>query len=137
MLLAGRIEDMEGCRFPMDWNRPLADRKKETFELYQRLSSLKKNSKALQQGGFKVLYARGSVFVCARFTEDEAMLFCWSVSAVQETLRIEAAEFGFPEKPVSILINSGIQISSSGCAGQIDTVLYLTLAPHGSGVVRI
>lgn len=141
--LAGRIEDMEGCRFPMDWNRPLVDRKKETFELYQTLSRLKKTSKALQQGGFKVLYAQKAVFVFARFTEDEAVLFCWSVSAKKESLEIDVAEFGFPEKLVSILIHSGLQIGTGGCVGsdtkvaQADTFLHLTLAPHGSGVVGI
>lgn len=152
-LIAGRIQDMEGCRFPMDWNRPLSDQKKETFALYRVLSSLKKTSKTLHQGGFKVLYAQGSVFVCARFTEDEALLFCWSVSPKRETLCIDAAEFGFPAKTVSILIDSGIQLGtgmpSNANAGAVytgqagleldtnDTNLQLTLAPHGSGVVGI
>ena len=131
VLLAGRIEDMEGCRFPMEWDHPLTGQKQEAYERYRALSTLKRNSPALQQGGFKVLYAEGSVFVFARFTEDEALLFLWSTSAGEESFSIDAAEFGLPEKQCTVYLGSITALK------QEDTELRLTLAPHQSAVVYI
>jgi len=131
VFLAGRINDIEGCRFPMDWNYPMIGRKQETFELYCTLSALKKSSNALQQGGFKVIYARGKVFAFARFTEDEAVLFFWSVSAKDESVSIDAAEFGVPEKEVRLCFGSHLRRTQKG------TELHLTLTPHQSAVLHI
>ena len=131
VFLAGRIEDMEGCRFPMDWDSRMTGRKQETYGLYRALSSLKRNSAALQEGGFKVLYAEGSVFAFARFTEDEAELFLWSVSDREARVAIDAAEFGLPD------MRWAVSIGSVAAAVQAGTELKITLAPHQSAVLHI
>jgi len=131
ILLAGRIEDIEGCRFPMDWSVPLEGRKKETFALYQALSALKKNAEALHHGGFKIMYARGKVFAFARFTEDDALLFIWSVCPEPEAISIEAGEFGLPEKTVSVPIGSIGAWEISG------SELRLQVRPHESAVLQL
>ena len=131
ILLAGRIEDIEGCRFPMDWSVPLEGRKKETFALYQALSALKKNAEALHHGGFKIMYARGKVFAFARFTEDDVLLFIWSVCPEPETISIEAGEFGLPEKTVSV------RIGSIGAWEISGSELRLQVRPHESAVLQL
>lgn len=130
--LPGRITDIfEGCRFPMDWNSPITGQKAEIFELYRSLSALKQESAALQHGGFKAVFAQEGVFIFARFTEDETLLFIWSVSDQTEDIYIDAAEFGIPKADTGILIGTiaqwGIEVSE----------LRLCLAPHESAVLQI
>ena len=115
----------------MDWDSRSAGRKQETYGLYRALSSLKRNSAALQEGGFKVLYAEGSVFAFARFTEDEAELFLWSVSDREARFAIDAAEFGLPD------MRWAVSIDSVAAAVQAGTELKITLAPHQSAVLHI
>ena len=84
--LAGRVGSPEGCRYPMDWS---VDYKKNPyFKLYQTMNLEKKNSKALQYGGFKIVAVEGNVFACARFYEDEVYLVVTSMEE-KETKEIE------------------------------------------------
>ncbi|MEL3905731.1 MAG: glycoside hydrolase family 13 protein [Treponema sp.] len=132
IMLPGRIADIfEGCRFPMDWDSPLRGEKAEIFNLYRALNSLKKESAALQYGGFKAVFAQGTVFAFSRFTEDEALIFVWSVSPQPEYIVLGGAEFGLPSAAVQLLIGSVrewyVQASN----------LSICLEPCGSTVLHI
>lgn len=130
--LNGRITDIfEGCRYPMDWERPLQGQKQDIFALYKLMCNLKTSSPVLHIGGFKILYAKGAVFSVARFTEDEALLFIWSVSTHEEAVYFDAAEFGLPEKTLSILTGTVEELKTDG------SFVKAGLPAHGYAVLKI
>ncbi len=70
--LEGNINSMEGCRYPMQWDK--RKHKREFLKLYSTLAHLKQIEEALQTGGFKILYARDYIISYARFTENKAFI---------------------------------------------------------------
>jgi alpha-glucosidase len=90
--LIGHRHTVEGCRYSMEW-----DQKKhnsEHYQLYQKLIDLKENEVALQQGGFKIIYAQDQVFSFARFTREKAYL----VVSSQEKEKVQV------ELPVAVVV---------------------------------
>lgn len=60
------------CRRPFPWDEARWDR--ELLEHARRLIRLRRASKALQEGGYQELYARGDVFAFARVLGEEAVV---------------------------------------------------------------
>ncbi|MGP1577413.1 MAG: glycoside hydrolase family 13 protein [Treponema sp.] len=132
VFLNGRITDIyEGCRYPMDWDRPLKGKKQDIFALYHTMCNLKTSSPALQSGGFKILYAKGAVFSIARFTEDEAVIFIWSVNTQAEAIFFDAGEFGLPEKTISMLTGAVEELKTDG------SFVKISLPAHGYAVLKL
>ena len=75
--LDGRLGSAEGCRYPMNWEEKYKENR--YFQLYQSMNLERKQSEALQYGGFKILVAENKVFVCARFTKDVVYLVVTSM----------------------------------------------------------
>ena len=100
LAIDGSMATTEDCRYPMPWDRvteDLSERDDRTgryYRLYHKLASLKKNSPAIREGGFKILYAEGYVFAYARFLGEEAFLFVWSREAEEKEIRIPLAVLG-------------------------------------------
>lgn len=101
----GRTEDMEGCRYPMPWSKDIESL--ESFKMYQTLCHLKTSSKALKDGGFKVLWKEDYVFSFARWNEKEAIITVASNDESERTIKLPLIAFGkniqqrnIPEKDV-------------------------------------
>ena len=75
----GGVQGDEGYRYPMPWSQ-IPGRNQSTYEFYQKLIALKKESKALREGGMKFLYAEGSVLALARFNGGEVYVAVMSVN---------------------------------------------------------
>lgn len=60
------------CRKPFPWNKQDLDL--SLLALYQRLGKLRKQSRALRQGGCRVVYAGGDVVVFVRVYQNERVL---------------------------------------------------------------
>ena len=88
----GRINSMEGCRYPMPWNEDY--RKSKYYKLYQKLISLKVNEDALKYGGFKIISDDDYVFSYARFTRDEVIFVVCSSDDENRKVRIPLKAFG-------------------------------------------
>lgn len=127
--LDGRIISIEGARYPMDWSDSLEGKKKEMFEVYKKLTKLKTENPAYGFGGFKILYARGPVFVFARFTEDELFITSWSKSDKEECVEIDIEAFGLKEKLEVILGQVESEIN--------ENTLKLTIPAIVSSIVKI
>ncbi|MGV8145315.1 MAG: alpha-amylase family glycosyl hydrolase [Alkaliphilus sp.] len=82
----GHIKTVEGCRYPMVWDRKKY--KKEYFELYKILGHLKLENEVLHTGGFKILYNKSYIFSFARFTEDKAIVSVCSMEDEKQTITI-------------------------------------------------
>lgn len=85
----------EGCRYPMPWGKPFQEGEK--YQLYHRLSHLKKEHAALSEGGMKFLYAHGDVFAIARFWEEDILVGVISKSDREETIRLPLGAVGGKE----------------------------------------
>lgn len=83
--LRGRINDVEGCRYPMEWDESKWNR--DFYDLYTRLISIKKDYRAMHFGSFNIPYSDNEVFVITRFDNDE--LLVGVVSKSEERLDIE------------------------------------------------
>ncbi len=88
----GWTETVEGCRCPMPWQKDF--RNTQVYQMHQALAHLKKERRALSEGGMKFLYAKGSVVALARFYEDEVFVAVLSVSDQAETIRLPLGSVG-------------------------------------------
>lgn len=74
--IEGRLDETLKFRFPMPWSDTMTETKQ--YKLYHTLAQKKQGSKALKQGGFRIIYAEGQVFAYVRFWEKEAVVVVWS-----------------------------------------------------------
>lgn len=88
----GYIESMEGCRYPMPWDKDFQSG--EQYRLYQTMAKLKQDHKALSHGGMQFLYAQGQVLAIARFWEGEAFVGVISASKEAQTIRLPLGAIG-------------------------------------------
>ena len=88
----GYIDSMEGCRFPMPWNKEF--RKEERYQLIHTMAQLKAEHPALSKGSMKILYAQDNVFAIARFWEQEAFVCVISTEEKDTAIRLPLAAVG-------------------------------------------
>ena len=82
----GYIDSMEGCRFPMPWDKDFKSSKQ--YKLYQTMAKLKAKHPALSKGSMKILYAEGNIFSIARFWEQEAFILVISTETENKSIRL-------------------------------------------------
>jgi alpha-glucosidase len=94
--IVGYIDAMEGCRYPMPWNKDF--RNGERYQLIRTLAKLKAEHPALSRGSMKILYAQNNVFAIARFWEQEAFVCVISTEDQDCTIRLPLGSVG-AQKP--------------------------------------
>lgn len=92
----GYIDSMEGCRYPMPWNKDF--QKGERYQLICTMAKLKAEHPALSRGSMKILYAQNNVFAIARFWEQEAFVCVISTEDQDCTIRLPLGSVG-AQKP--------------------------------------
>lgn len=93
--LDGQIRNIEGCRYPMNWNPN--EWHQSTRSLYQTLAHLKQDNPCLHDGGFKFLFADGFVVSYARFTPQEALVLVASMEPAERRVDIPVSLLGIAE----------------------------------------
>ena len=88
----GYIESMEGCRFPMPWNRDFQTT--ERYQLYRTLARLKAEHPALSKGSMMFLYADAHILSVARFWEQEAFVCVISTEEADQEIRLPLGAVG-------------------------------------------
>ncbi len=122
----GWVETNEGCRYPMPWNKDYKQSK--TYRLYQTLSHLKTERKALTEGGMKFLYAKDSVVAIARFYKDESFVAVISTSDKDEEIRLPLGAIGAKEPAGNVDV-----FGKKLCYEKIDeNSIMLTVEAHQS-----
>ncbi len=101
--LSGRTTDIEGCRYPFDWNEN--NWNMDFLNLYKSLSHLKRNQKTLHLGGYKSLYSDDDSFIFSRFDEEYAFIGIITKSENEK-------EILFPTYPIGVFNNEGEEIFS-------------------------
>ena len=88
----GRITSMEGCRYPMPWNKNIEET--NAYKLYSTLAKTKTESKVFLDGGFKVVWDKDYVFAFARFTPEEIFFTVCSADSEDRTILLPLDSFG-------------------------------------------
>lgn len=127
--LDGHIQSIEGCRYSMDWDSEFGPNK-ERFKLYQKLNQLKRKERALQVGGFEVVYAKGEIFAFTRFTRESCFLFVWSKSQDVEKLDLDMSCYEIAGKSSHCHIGKGFQVNCE------ENQLCLEIPVEGSALIE-
>ena len=90
----GHIHGDDGCRYPMPWSTLKERQEQEVYRLYRTLAHLKRESRALADGGMKFLYAQDNVIALARFCGDECLIAVVSVDDVPHEIRLPIGSIG-------------------------------------------
>lgn len=90
--IGGWFHSIEGCRFPMPWGKDFQNT--EAYRMIRTLSHLKTSRKALQEGGFKFLYAKDRIVAVSRFTEEEAFVAVLSTDDQERTITLPLGAIG-------------------------------------------
>ena len=88
----GYIDSMEGCRFPMPWEKNF--RKSKPYHMYQTLSQLKAKHPTLSKGSMKFLYTDGHTLSIARFWGHEAFVSVISTEDEDRWIRLPLGAVG-------------------------------------------
>jgi alpha-glucosidase len=88
----GTIERVEGCRYPMPWQKTAAAN--EFFKLYQGLNHLKQSEKALHTGSFRFLYADEDSVVCVRFLKNRSILCIMNKATTEKEIVVDLSLLG-------------------------------------------
>lgn len=108
----GYTESMEGCRFPMPWNKDFS--KTEQYQLNRTMAKLKAKHPALSSGCMKILYAEGNIISIARFWEKEAFVCVISTDPEDQTIRLPLGAIG-AQKPAECLDVFGRKLEFKNC----------------------
>ena len=131
-ILAGRVTDMEGCRYPMDWSKEMSSEQQRRYFRYQTLAHMKTKEPILGDGGFQVVYDEGYIFGYTRFTTDEMLLIVVSTETEDKTITIELGDFGFDEKSqMKEVFSEEVKMECKG------TKLFLVIPAHKNYLIRI
>ena len=95
----GGTEGDDGYRYPMPWGE-IPGRNQETFEFYQTLMALKRESRAMCEGGMKFLYAMDHVLVLARFYQEQVVVAVMSTDEEVQRICISLAAVGVEKDAV-------------------------------------
>ncbi|MDO5517524.1 MAG: alpha amylase N-terminal ig-like domain-containing protein [Clostridium sp.] len=125
----GRINSVEGCRYPMCWDKDIENTK--YYNLYSTLSNLKIREDALKYGGFKIISEDDYVFAYARFNMEDAFITVCSTDDLIREIRIPAKIFG--KSPIIKEEMFGAKLSYEVENGEI----ILNVEPHQSYLIRL
>ena len=121
----GTLDSMEGCRYPMPWNRDISAC--HAYRLIHTMTHLKAEHKALRQGGMKFLYTEGHVVALARFWENEVFVGVISTEDQDVKIRLPLGAVGASVPigstdifgtPLSYRLNADASIELTVKAGQ-------------------
>jgi alpha-glucosidase len=84
--LMGHLKSNEGYRYPLRWYE--GQEKEAAFLLYQGLARLRQKTKALGNGGYKVLFCKGKTLAYARFINQDCILSVVSMEDKTESLSL-------------------------------------------------
>lgn len=131
--LMGGVEDVDLCRYPMDWNWESNKEAVSRYNFYKTLISFKRKVKALADGGFRIISEEGYVVSYARFTKDELVIVIASTDDVRTHVNIPLSDFGFESEMMIERDLFGKEILSE----KITDGIKVQIPPHTSYVIYI
>ena len=111
---SGSDQTVESSRRCMPWQEAQWDQ--ELWQFYHRLIELRRSSLALQQGGFKTLYADGDIYCYARFYRDETVITMLNRGAAEKRCCVDVQIIGLRpgEKLREVLSGQAVAVDQDG-----------------------
>jgi alpha-glucosidase len=128
--LEGRTDSNEGFRYPMEWDP--ARWKPSFVALYRSLCRLKTGERALQDGGFQILFAEGFTIAWVRFTPDAFVLLVASMEDSARTVHLPVARIGAEPRWEVETVDTGAKESPAWAWDKTEVLVTL---PPGRGVL--
>ncbi|MEN2997947.1 MAG: glycoside hydrolase family 13 protein [Brevinematia bacterium] len=117
--IRGRTSDVEGCRYPMEWNENIWD--KWFLQIYSKLAHLKLREKTLHLGVYRPLYADDDSFAFSRFDEEKCFISILTRSESEKEIRI-------PTYPAGVFNSKGTDIFSGEEFNTLDGYLNVKVS---------
>jgi alpha-glucosidase len=128
--IAGRVKDVEGCRYPMPWEKNM--QKSIYYQLYQTVARLKTSRESLSYGGLQFISSDDYVLVYARCTDTEVVFVVASVDDEDRVIEIPYTYYGYTcFEQVVDLLDSQVNWSTSK-----DKIL-VNVPPHTSYLLEL
>lgn len=112
--LAGHIDTVEGCRYPMEWDPDVWDRR--MLDLYRRLAQLKRDEPVLHDGALRLLDAGDDWMVAARYrigTPSRIVVLILNKRAAPATQAVDLTAFGTPQAARELLRDDAVSIDAA------------------------
>lgn len=130
--LAGRVDTVEACRYPMEWDR--SKHNTEFYNLYTKLSHLKQAEKALQCGSMRIVYADDDVCALARWYDETAFVAILAKNAESKTLALPLSAIGAAD---GSRWTDALALNGGHFAGTVrNGFLDVTIGVRGSVLLR-
>ncbi len=126
----GYTEHDAGFRYPMPWNKVGRDGNRH-FDVYKKLTELRRNNPAFAEGGRKVLYAGGRIIAIARFMENEK--YIGIISMEEEMRQIEIPLWVIGAFNIETTDIFGEKLNTSAEDGE----LYINVPAYTSYVFKV
>ncbi|SHF34638.1 alpha amylase N-terminal ig-like domain-containing protein [Caloramator proteoclasticus] len=94
--IEGDLRYGEGCRYCIPWEEDKWN--KNHYNLYKKLAHLRTKEDVLKNGGFKILYAEGSIIAFARFNNEKAFITVVSMENADKEVSINGRLIGVTDK---------------------------------------
>jgi len=127
----GRMEDNEGFRYPMPWNKDFENGR--FYQLYSKLAHIKRENKAFTEGGFKIISDDDYVLSYARFAGEQVWVVVCSCDDYEREIKINLGMFGkygFSKRLDDLGIDLVYQPIVNNC-------LILNASPHTSYIFEL
>ncbi|MBR0098247.1 MAG: hypothetical protein IJP90_00835, partial [Treponema sp.] len=132
ILLDGRENSIDACRYPFDWNWEEKENSVSTRNFYKKLIFLRRNEGALKKGSFKIVAAQGNVIAFARFTLKEAIFTVCSAEDRESTVSLPLNQFNLRPRAVQAdCLGSKVESSVEGSS------LVIKLPPRSSFLIKL
>lgn len=132
ILLDGRENSIDACRYPFDWNWEEKENSVSTRNFYKKLIFLRRNEGALKKGSFKIVAAQGNVIAFARFTLKEAIFTVCSAEDRESTVSLPLNHFNLRPRAVQAdCLGSKVESSIE------ESSLVIKLPPHSSFLIKL
>jgi alpha-glucosidase len=129
--MEGRMDDTEGFRYPMPWDKDFEDGK--FYKLYSKLAHIKREFKAFTEGGFKIISDDDYVLSYARFAGKQVWIIVCSSDEYERKIRIQLDIFGvrhFNKQEDALGVKLNYELDSMRC-------LILKVLPHTSYIFQL
>lgn len=126
----GRITSMEGCRYPMCWDKDIKSTKH--YKLYSKLAHIKTSKEALKYGGFKIVWDKDNVFAFARITKEQVIITIFSTDNNDRVIKICPKIFGKDIKSeYKDMLDNNFEIHKEGCE------ILINVKAHNSYLIEL
>lgn len=126
----GFLEEMEGCRFPMPWDKDIENTR--NYALYQTLCKIKKREKALKYGGYQLISDDNNMLIFARTTKLETIITIFNMNNQDTLITINPNFYNIKPTPIlKDLLENEVE------SKVVDNKLFINVQKNTSYLIKL